>query len=91
MADEYTNNAQAHDQPPRPNPALKSLDVMVGMWDLKGCESGLDTRALQRASRESSATTATPLPAAGSGREADTRRPLPGPSRQVFLTRKETK
>ena len=34
------NNAQAHDQPPQPNPALKSLDVMVGTWDLRGRESG---------------------------------------------------
>jgi hypothetical protein len=40
MADD--DNAQGHDWPPRPNPALKSLDVMVGTWDLKGRESGPD-------------------------------------------------
>ncbi len=38
MADD--NDAQ--DQAPRPNPALESLDVMVGTWDLKGRESGPD-------------------------------------------------
>jgi len=36
-----TNSDQTHDQP-GPNPALKSLDVMVGTWDLKGRESGPD-------------------------------------------------
>ena len=41
MADgNQTNNDQARDQPPQPNPALKSLDVMVGTWDLKGREFG---------------------------------------------------
>jgi hypothetical protein len=40
MADD--DNAQGHDWPPRPNPALKSLDAMVGTWDLKGRESGSD-------------------------------------------------
>ncbi len=32
---------------PRPNPALRSLDVMVGMWNLKGRKYGADamTRA----------------------------------------------
>jgi hypothetical protein len=40
MADD--DNAQGHDWPPRPNPALKSLDAMVGTWDLKGRESGPD-------------------------------------------------
>ncbi len=39
MADDDTNNAQAH-QPPQPNPALASLDVMVGTWELQGRESG---------------------------------------------------
>jgi hypothetical protein len=39
MADDNnTNNAQAY-QPPQPNPALASLDVMVGAWELKGRES----------------------------------------------------
>lgn len=42
MATDNTNNDQAHDQLPQPNPALKSLDVMVGTWDLKGRESGPD-------------------------------------------------
>lgn len=40
--DNNTNNAQAHDQPPQPNPALKSLDVMAGTWNVKGRESGPD-------------------------------------------------
>ena len=42
MADDDIYNAQAHEQPPPPNPVLKSLDVMVGTWDLKGRESGPD-------------------------------------------------
>jgi len=37
--DDNTNNAQTH-EPPRPKPALRSLDVMVGTWELKGRESG---------------------------------------------------
>ncbi len=43
MADDNTNNAQGQNQPPQPNPDLKSLDIMdimVGTWDLKGRESG---------------------------------------------------
>jgi hypothetical protein len=40
MADDDTNNAQGQNQPPQPNPDLKSLDIMVGTWDLKGRESG---------------------------------------------------
>jgi hypothetical protein len=39
MADDNTNNARAH-EPPRPNPVLRSLDVMVGTWELKGRKSG---------------------------------------------------
>jgi hypothetical protein len=35
-------NAQAPAVEPEPSPALESLDVMVGMWDLKGPESGPD-------------------------------------------------
>jgi hypothetical protein len=35
-------NAQAQQQAPEPSPALESLDVMVGTWDLKGPESGPD-------------------------------------------------
>ena len=42
MADDNTYDAQAYDQPPQPNPALESLDVLVGTWDLKGRESGPD-------------------------------------------------
>ena len=41
MANNDTNNAQ-EDRSPQPNPALKSLDVMVGTWELKGRESGPD-------------------------------------------------
>ncbi len=41
MTDDNATNAQAH-EPPRPNPALESLDVMVGAWDLKGREFGTD-------------------------------------------------
>jgi hypothetical protein len=37
--DDNTNNAQPH-EPPRPKPTLRSLDVMVGTWELKGRESG---------------------------------------------------
>lgn len=37
MADD---DAPAWSQEPRPNPALGSLDVMVGTRDLTGCESG---------------------------------------------------
>jgi hypothetical protein len=39
MADGNANDARAH-EPPRPNPALKSLEVMVGTWELKGRGSG---------------------------------------------------
>jgi hypothetical protein len=39
MPDDNTNNARAHELP-QPNPALRSLDVMVGTWELKGRESG---------------------------------------------------
>ena len=42
MTNDDTYNAQAHEQQPQPNPVLKSLDVMVGAWDLKGRESGTD-------------------------------------------------
>src|SRR5215218_2875581 len=42
MADDNANDAQAHDRQPQPNHALKSLDVMVGAWELKGRESGPD-------------------------------------------------
>jgi hypothetical protein len=39
MADDHTtNNARAQDQPPQPNPALKSLDRLVGTWNVSGPE-----------------------------------------------------
>ncbi len=41
MADDTTNSGQAHELP-EPNPALASLNVMVGAWDLRGRESGPD-------------------------------------------------
>ncbi len=37
MADnDTTNNAQADQQPPQPNPDLKSLDRLVGTWEMSG-------------------------------------------------------
>ena len=42
MADDDTDDAQAHELPLQPNPALKSLKVMVDTWDLKGRDSGTD-------------------------------------------------
>jgi hypothetical protein len=41
VADDNTKSGQTQDQP-GPNPALASLDVMVGTWDLRGRESGPD-------------------------------------------------
>ena len=40
--DETTGQPHALDQPPQPNAALRSLDVMVGAWDLNGREFGTD-------------------------------------------------
>jgi hypothetical protein len=40
FADEITGEAQRPDAPPEPNAALKSLEVMVGAWDLEGREAG---------------------------------------------------
>jgi len=34
------NNAQAHQQPPQPNPDLKNLDILVGTWDMSGDVQG---------------------------------------------------
>jgi hypothetical protein len=34
--DRTTNNAQAHQQPPQPNPDLKSLERFVGTWEMSG-------------------------------------------------------
>ena len=42
MEEFFATDNDAHDQQPQPNPALKSLDVMVGTWNLKGRESGPD-------------------------------------------------
>jgi hypothetical protein len=37
MADnDTTNNAHTHQQPPQPNPDLKSLDRLVGTWEMSG-------------------------------------------------------
>ena len=42
MADDDISNGQAHQQAPEPNPALGSLDALVGTWDSQGRESGPD-------------------------------------------------
>jgi hypothetical protein len=39
MADD-TNNAQAHQLPPEPSPDLKSLDRLVGTWEVSGGAQG---------------------------------------------------
>lgn len=53
MADDNTtNDAQAHDQPPQPNPALKRLDVLVGTWDLQGREAGTGGEVHGQVARE---------------------------------------
>jgi hypothetical protein len=39
MADD-TNNAQAYQQPPEPSPDLKSLDRLVGTWEVSGGAQG---------------------------------------------------
>lgn len=36
--DSNNSNTQAQQQPPRPNPALKSLDRLVGTWNVSGPE-----------------------------------------------------
>jgi hypothetical protein len=49
MADgNNTDDAGLHEQPPQPNPALKSLDLMVGTWELKGHESDPDCETYGR-------------------------------------------
>src|ERR687898_3397388 len=41
MADDNnTNDAQAHQQPPEPNPDLKSLDRLVDTWKVSGGAQG---------------------------------------------------
>src|SRR5919199_6932171 len=39
MADD-SNDALAPQQPPGPNPILKSLEVLVGTWEVSGRQSG---------------------------------------------------
>ena len=36
MADDNTNDAQAHQQPPEPNPGLERLNALVGQWSMEG-------------------------------------------------------
>jgi hypothetical protein len=36
MANDDTNNAQTHQQPPDPNPDLKNLQRLVGTWEMSG-------------------------------------------------------
>ena len=36
MADDNTNYAQAHQQPPEPNPGLERLNTLVGQWTVEG-------------------------------------------------------
>jgi len=43
MANDDTNNVQAHDQPPEPNPDLKNLDRLVGTWRMSEEVSGTVT------------------------------------------------
>lgn len=38
--DDTTNEAQTYDQPPEPNPDLKSLDRLVGTWEISGDVQG---------------------------------------------------
>ena len=38
--DNTTNDAQAHHQPPEPNPDLKGLDRLVGRWEVSGGAQG---------------------------------------------------
>jgi hypothetical protein len=40
MADNNTNNAQAHQQPPQPSPDLKRLDRLVSTWEVSGGAQG---------------------------------------------------
>jgi hypothetical protein len=36
VANDYTNDTQAHQQPPDPNPDLKNLQRLVGKWEMSG-------------------------------------------------------
>jgi hypothetical protein len=41
--DDHTNDAQAHQQPPQPNPDLKNLERLVGTWEMSGDVQGTVT------------------------------------------------
>jgi hypothetical protein len=43
MANDDTDDAQAHRQPPEPSPDLKSLDRLVGTWEVSGGAQGRAT------------------------------------------------
>jgi hypothetical protein len=43
MANDDTDDAQAHQQPPEPNPDLKDLDRLVGTWEVSGGAQGKAT------------------------------------------------
>ncbi len=40
MADDTNNDAQDNQQPPEPSPDLRSLDELVGTWEMSGEEYG---------------------------------------------------
>src|SRR5215204_6406605 len=43
MANDDTNNAQAHQQTPDPNPDLENLETLVGTWEMSGDVRGTVT------------------------------------------------
>ena len=43
MANDDTNNAQAHQQTPDPNPDLENLERLVGTWEMSGDVRGTVT------------------------------------------------
>lgn len=43
MADDTTNGAQDHGQTREPSPALRTLDRLVGTWELSGDVGGTVT------------------------------------------------
>ena len=40
MADNTNNDSQAYEQPPEPSPDLRSLDRLVGTWEMSGDVQG---------------------------------------------------
>ena len=40
MADDTNNDAQDNQQPPEPSPDLRSLDELVGTWEMSGEKYG---------------------------------------------------